>query len=301
MKKIRSQVIIGQPWVTSGSADFDQQKAWTGNATKGAVFKLINCLIWYDVELVWLQNCYLGFSKFWKLRKKFEEKIYLKKSLKIKICKNVQYVWGQCLMNMCTNFKSISSKKGLRYDIKHVKNRPLSPHFGTQPRFSEFYFFHRFWRFTKCYRVIFRVPCENLTQKTWIAALNPDSFCLTFFTWWPETTLTCIMVTKHMKWYLQMSVTLSMQIRWLRLRLTLKFYSPMSQSPKILTLTWPVTSSVTSRSNVWPCTGSFRTGLSNGVWNLKIGPVVGRSQGAFAPPLLPQRDVLLTRPQRGEG
>ena len=26
-------------------------------------------------------------------------------------------------MNMCTNFKSISSKKGLRYDIKHVKKQ----------------------------------------------------------------------------------------------------------------------------------------------------------------------------------
>ena len=65
------------------------------------------------------------------ITKNLKKKIYLKKSLKIKICKNVQYVGGQCLMNMCTNFKSISSKKGLRYDIKHVKNRPLSPHFGT--------------------------------------------------------------------------------------------------------------------------------------------------------------------------
>ena len=56
--------------------------------------------------------------------------------------------------------------------------------------------------------------------------------CLTFFTWWPEMTLTCIMVTKHRKWYLQMSVTLSMPIHWLCLRLTSKFYSPMSPSPK---------------------------------------------------------------------
>ena len=29
----------------------------------------INWLIWNDVELVRLQNCYLGFSKFWKFRK----------------------------------------------------------------------------------------------------------------------------------------------------------------------------------------------------------------------------------------
>ena len=44
---------------------------------------------------------------------------------------------------------------------------------------------------------------------------------------------------------------------------------------KIITLTWPVTSSVTSESNL----GSSRTGLSNGVWNLEIGPVVWEISG----------------------
>ena len=72
------------------------------------------------------------------------------------------------------------------------------------------------------------------------------------------------------------------------------------EKSKILTLTWPVTSSVTSRSNFWPCMGSSRTGLSNGVWNLEIRPVVWEiSGGALCPP--PQQDVLLSRPQRGEG
>ena len=32
------------------------------------------------------------------------------------------------------------------------------------------------------------------------------------------------------------------------------------EKSKILSLTWPVTSSVTSGSNFWPCTGSSRTG-----------------------------------------
>ena len=60
--------------VMSCSADFDQQKGLTGNATKGAVLKsTINCLIWYDVELVGLENCYLGLSKFWKFRKIFKK------------------------------------------------------------------------------------------------------------------------------------------------------------------------------------------------------------------------------------
>ena len=54
---------------------------------------------------------------------------------------------------------------------------------------------------------------------------------------------------------------------------------------KILTLTWPVMSSLTSGSNFWPCTGSSRTGLSNGVWNLEIGPVVWQISGRpFGPP-----------------
>ena len=52
-----------------------------------------------------------------------------------------------------------------------------------------------------------------------------------------------------------------------------------SEKSKILTLTWPLTSSVTSRSNFWPCTGSSRTRLSNGVWNLEIGPVVWEISG----------------------
>ena len=56
------------------------------------------------------------------------------------------------------------------------------------------------------------------------------------------------------------------------------------EKSKIMTLTWPVTSSVTSGSNFWPCTGSSRT-LSNGVWNLEISPVVWEiSGGALCPP-----------------
>ena len=53
-------------------------------------------------------------------------------------------------------------------------------------------------------------------------------------------TLTRIMVTKHRKWYLKMSVTLSMPIYWLCLRSTSKLWSPMSPSPKSRTFRlWP--------------------------------------------------------------
>ena len=66
-------------------------------------------------------------------------------------------------------------------------------------------------------------------------------------------TLTCTMVTKHRKWYLQMSVTLSMPIHWLCLRLTSTFCWLLadvtkSEMSNISTLTWPLTSLVTPRS-----------------------------------------------------
>ena len=72
------------------------------------------------------------------------------------------------------------------------------------------------------------------------------------------------------------------------------------EKSKILTLTWPVTSSVTSGSNFWPCTGSSRTGLSNGVWNLEIGPVVWEiSGGPFGPPPPSGRVTIQTPAGRG--
>ena len=66
---------------------------------------------------------------------------------------------------------------------------------------------------------------------------------------------------------------------------------------KILTLTWPVTSSVTSGSNHWPCTSSSRTGLSNDVLNLEIGPVVWEiSGGGLCPPPPPAGRVINQTP-----
>ena len=53
----------------------------------------------------------------------------------------------------------------------------------------------------------------------------------------------------------------------------------------IPTLTRPVTSSVTSRSNFTPCLASSITWLSNGVWILEIGRVVWEiTWGPYAPP-----------------
>ena len=165
-------------------------------------------------------------------------------------------------------------------------------------------FFDRFWRFKKCFRVIFSVLCENLTLKTCIAALNHEKkfFDLFHLVTWDdldlyygykaqEMILTDVSDTIHAD---------SLALFALNIEILLADVTKPEKS-KILTLTWPVTSSVTSRSNFWPCTGSPRTGLLNGVWNLKIGPVVWEISGGALWPPPPQQDVLLTRPQRGEG
>ena len=57
-------------------------------------------------------------------------------------------------------------------------------------------FFYRFWRFKKCFMVFFALfakiwPKNMFRSSKWLF------FCLTFFTWWPEMALTCIMATKH--------------------------------------------------------------------------------------------------------
>ena len=118
-------------------------------------------------------------------------------------------------------------------------------------------------------------------------------------------TLTCIMVTKRKEMILTDVSDTYYPCRFLGFvcALTSKFYSADVTKPeksKILTLTWPVTSSVTSGSNVWPCTGSSRTGLSNGLWNLEIGPVVWEiSGGGPLPPPPTGRVTIQTRAGRG--
>ena len=146
--------------------------------------------------------------------------------------------------------------------------------------------------------------------KIWLKNMYRSSksrfFCLTFFTWWPEMTLTCIMVTKHRKWYLQMSVTLSMPIHWLCLRLTSKFYLPMSPSPKSRKfLLWP-----DLWRHRWPPDQIFylvrvvhvQGSISNGVWNLEIGPVVWEiSGGLLCPPPPPPAGRVTNQTPAGRG
>ena len=193
-------------------------------------------------------------------------------------------------------------QKWLRYNIKHVKNRHFSRHFGTLPWFSEFCFLTDFDASKSVLGSFFaffaKIWPKNMYRSTKSRMFLFDLFHMV--TWddldlyyghkAQDMILTDVSDTFHAD---------SLALFALYIEILLADVTKPENS-KILTLTWPVTSSVTSGSNFWPCTGSSRTGLSNGVWNLEIGPVVWEISGgggALCPP--PQQDVLLTRPQRG--
>ena len=116
-----------------------------GNRRHGCSFKAtINCLIWNDVELVGLQNCHLGFSKFWKfikISKIFNIFSFSKISFsKSKFSKKTYYMlegngWYICAQN----FKSISSKMAEIWH-KTCQKQALFTSFRDFTWFSEFYF-----------------------------------------------------------------------------------------------------------------------------------------------------------------
>ena len=140
-----------------------------GNRRHGCSFKAtINLLIWNDVELVGLQNCYLGILKIWKIPQNFQNvrqfffffKIF---PLKINIFKKPDNMlegngWWICVQN----FKSISSKMAEIWH-KTCQKQALFTSFRDFTVIFLILFFDQFWCFKKCFRVIFRVLCENLT------------------------------------------------------------------------------------------------------------------------------------------
>ena len=172
--------------------------------------------------------------------------------------------------------------------MTHIKNRHCSRHFGTDlwrdfPNFfltdfdasksvlrSFFAFFAKIWpknmyRSSKSRNFLF----DLFHLVTW------DDLDLYYDHKAQEMILTDVSDTIHAD---------SLALFALNIEILLADVTKPEKS-KILTLTWSVTSSVTFGSIFWPCTGSSRTGLSNGVWNLEIGPVVWEISGeALCPP-----------------
>ena len=131
-------------------------------------------------------------------------------------------------------------QKWLWYDIKHVKNKHFSRHFGLDRDFPNFIFLTDFDASKSVLGSFFASFAKIWPKNMYRSSKSRDFFAWPFYTWWPDMTLTSIMVAKHSKWYLKMSETLSMPISWLCLCLTLQFRSPMSPSPKCRTFwLWP--------------------------------------------------------------
>ena len=140
-----------------------------GNRRHGCSFKAtINFLIWNDVELVGLQNCYLGFWKFWKflnISKIFDNFFFLFQNCPPQnqnFQQTVNMLEGNGWWIYVQNFKSISSKMAEIWH-KTCKKQALFTSFRDFTVIFLILFFDRFWCFKKCLRVIFRVLCENLT------------------------------------------------------------------------------------------------------------------------------------------
>ena len=195
-------------------------------------------------------------------------------------------------------------QKWLIYNIKHVKNWRFSRHFGTLPWFSEFRFLTDFDASKSILGLFFAFFAKIWPKNMYCSSISRfflfDLFHLV--TWddldlyyghkAQEMILTDVSDTIHAD---------SLALFALNIEILLADVTKPEKS-KILTLTWPVTSSVTSGSNFWPCTGSSRTGLSNGVWNLEIGPVVWEiSGGALCPPPPAGRVTNQTPAGRGIG
>ena len=137
------------------------------NHRHGCSFKAtINFLLWNDVKLVGQRNCYLGFWEFWKFLKSskicniFFSKVSPSKSKFPKKTYNMLEGngWWMCPQN----FKSISLKIAEIWR-KTCQKEALFTSFRDYTVIFLILFFDRFWWFKKCFRVIFRVLCEDLT------------------------------------------------------------------------------------------------------------------------------------------
>ena len=136
---------------------------------------------------------------------------------------------------------------------------------------SRILFFDLFWRFKKCLRSFVAFFAKIWPKNMYRSSKSRFFVCLTSFylmTWddldlyyghkAQEMILTDVSDTIHAD---------SLALFALNIDILLADVTKPEKS-KILTLTWPVTSSATSRWNCLPCWGSSHRGLSNGfeIW-----------------------------------
>ena len=142
-------------------------------------------------------------------------------------------------------------QKWLRYDIKHVKNRHFSRHFGTLPWFSEFYFLTDFDASKSVLGSFFAFFFCEIRPKNMYRTSKSRIFLLDLFLpgdlrwpWpllWSQSTVNdTYKCQRHYPCRLVGFFVLNIAL------LLADVTKP--EMSKILTLTWPVTSLVTQRS-----------------------------------------------------
>ena len=214
-------------------------------------------------------------SQFFRLKKKNPSKSKLS-------AKNMHYVRGQCQWICVQNFKLLSSKMAEMWHETCLKQE----------------LFTSFRDFTVIFLILFLTDFDAskgiigsffaFLAKIWLKNMYRSSkslFYLFYLVTWDdldlyyghnaqEMMLTDVSDTIHAD---------SLALFALNIEFLLSDVTKPEKS-KIIPFTWPVTSSVISRSNFWPCTGISRSALSNVVWNLEIGPVVWEISGGHCPP-----------------
>ena len=197
--------------------------------------------------------------------------------------KNVQYVRGQWLMNMCIQFQvdifkncSDMTQNMSKTDTFHV----ISELYRDFPNFILTDF-----DVSKSLEGNFFAFFAKIWPKHMYRTSKSRFFCLTFFIWWPEMTLPSIMVTKHSEWYLQMSETLSMPIVLLALFvlniaiLLVDVTKPEMSNIFYFDLTCDDTRDLEVNKICFPIT--VFPELSNAAWIFLIGPVVSDIRGGL--------------------
>ena len=134
-----------------------------------------------------------NFENFKNIHFLFFSNIFPSKS-KFSTTKNVKYVRGQCQINMwhVYTISSLYLQKWLRYDIKHVKNRRVSPFSRLYRDFPNFVFWPTL-TFQKVLQGHFSRSLRKFDLKTCIAALNSDFFLFDLFylVTWDDLDLYC--------------------------------------------------------------------------------------------------------------
>ena len=139
-----------------------------GNRRHGCSFKATNnFLIWNDVELVGYKTSISDFEHFENSSKfpQFSTIFFLFQNFPPQnpiFQKPDKMLEGNGWWICVQNFKSISSKMAEIWH-KTCQKQALFTSFRDFTVIFLILFFDRFWRFKKCFRVIFHVLCENLT------------------------------------------------------------------------------------------------------------------------------------------